>query len=94
MNPTQCALIECDRPRQSKGYCLMHYKRWRRWGDPRIRRPRRSYAESFDMYAERGPECWQWTGTIYRNGYGSASVLCIKRRIRGHIYVSHRSLLN
>ena len=70
MNPTQCALIECDRPRQSKGYCLMHYKRWRRWGDPRIRRPRRSYAESFDMYAERGTECWQWTGTIYRNGYG------------------------
>ena len=70
MNPTQCALIECDRPRQSKGYCLMHYKRWRRWGDPRIRRPRRPYSESFDMYVVRGPECWQWTGTIYRTGYG------------------------
>jgi HNH endonuclease len=31
-----CALPECSRPRETQKWCLMHYKRWKRHGDPTI----------------------------------------------------------
>lgn len=37
-----CTADGCDRAATAKGLCLMHYKRWRRYGDPDVivRRPR------------------------------------------------------
>lgn len=29
-----CAVVGCDSPAQAKGYCWMHFGRWRRNGDP------------------------------------------------------------
>lgn len=32
---TKCELSECTRARETRiGYCLLHYKRWKRTGDP------------------------------------------------------------
>jgi hypothetical protein len=31
---TKCTVPECERPHKAKGYCLMHYRRCRRTGDP------------------------------------------------------------
>ena len=33
MKPT-CSLVGCDQPLTAKGYCMAHYTRWRRTGDP------------------------------------------------------------
>lgn len=33
---TVCVLTNCERPKKAKGLCLPHYKRMRKWGDPRI----------------------------------------------------------
>lgn len=33
-----CAVDECDRAVKARGWCLMHYKRWSKNGDPTIRR--------------------------------------------------------
>ena len=30
-----CSLRDCDNPQHARGWCLMHYHRWRRHGDPR-----------------------------------------------------------
>lgn len=30
-----CKLSTCERPLASKGFCDLHYRRWRRYGDPR-----------------------------------------------------------
>jgi len=32
-----CSIEECDAPVLAKTFCVMHYKRWRRYGDPMIR---------------------------------------------------------
>ncbi|MEU3603749.1 hypothetical protein ABZ714_34340 [Streptomyces sp. NPDC006798] len=29
-----CAVPECQRPRDTRGWCSRHYRRWQRWGDP------------------------------------------------------------
>jgi len=46
----QCAIDGCDRPARARGWCLAHYNRWRRKGDPltagiRPYRPRPSCTE-------------------------------------------------
>lgn len=29
-----CSVAECDRSAVAKGWCNLHYHRWRKWGDP------------------------------------------------------------
>lgn len=29
-----CSLHDCDRPHKAKGYCELHFMRWKRHGDP------------------------------------------------------------
>lgn len=33
-----CAVSGCARPHDAKGYCSLHYKRWKRHGDPSVGR--------------------------------------------------------
>lgn len=37
---TTCAVDGCDRKARSRGWCMMHWKRWRRHGDPTYLVPR------------------------------------------------------
>lgn len=47
-----CSL--CDSPHWGRGYCKLHYHRWRRTGDPHQVRPRGS--------RQRGPDGPGWRG--------------------------------
>src|SRR5689334_17185985 len=37
MQDRTCAVDGCERPVDSRGWCLMHYKRWWKHGDPAVR---------------------------------------------------------
>lgn len=69
-----CSLDECDLKHYSKGFCLKHYYRWKRHGDPHFTSRIVGDTESrFWSYVDkRGPdECWPWIGAIHPNGYGT-----------------------
>lgn len=66
-----CVVTDCRRPAQAKGYCPLHYNRWKRHGDPLVARritPRgTSLADRLVRLSDRsgGPDaCWPWTGSI------------------------------
>lgn len=40
MTARTCSVDGCDRPHRSRGWCVAHYFRWRRHGDPLARRQR------------------------------------------------------
>src|SRR5690606_33809711 len=67
-----CAAEGCSRASRSKGFCAMHYKQWRRNGEPRRRR---TIAERFDDYWRPHPgplesPCHLWGGALSDRGYG------------------------
>ena len=82
-----CSIAECENPRKARGWCAMHYDRWRNNGDPRVitKRHHLNPEDAFDYYTIPEPTtgCLLWWGTTTRDGYG---VL----RINGKIHRAHR----
>ena len=46
---TTCSLDGCEKPRHGKLYCQGHYKRWRLYGDPLVRKNREGGTGGFDL---------------------------------------------
>jgi hypothetical protein len=67
----RCQIAGCAREHNAKGYCMAHYKRWRRGADltaPFIKTGQD--VERFWDKVKRGPGCWQWQGKPMDTGYG------------------------
>ena len=71
-----CSIDGCEKSASTRGWCHMHYWRWRTHGDPlRLigggRRPV-PIEDRFWAEVQRGgpDECWNWTGYVERGGYG------------------------
>ena len=79
-----CTVDGCDRERLARGWCNMHYRRWRRHGDTDSARPNyRTPEEAFAARTERCDECLIWTGVT--NGFGYGQI-----RVRGRMVQAHR----
>lgn len=73
MADATCSVDGCEKRRCSRGWCSMHYARWRKHGNPLVgARPMPSREEYFwARVGRRGPtECWTWAGPIQSYGYG------------------------
>lgn len=68
----KCAIEDCGNPVKGRGWCKMHYARWRRHGDPLFTltaadgEPERFLRET--VLAHNGAGCLIWPYT--RDGYG------------------------
>ena len=75
MGERTCAIEGCDGEHSGRGFCRMHYNRWRRHGDPNYLKMRMHRGlppeERFWKFVEVG-DCWTWTGGT-TNGYGRFS---------------------
>jgi hypothetical protein len=68
-----CSVDGCEGQHRARGFCVTHYTQRRASGDLDIVRPRRTSAEDrFWANVDRdGDGCWNWTGTISNQGYGT-----------------------
>ena len=66
-NDTTCAIEGCERSAHARGLCNTHYVAARRTGDLP---PRPTAQDRFWRYVEKTDECWIWTGSAKRTGYG------------------------
>lgn len=76
-----CAVATCDRESVARGWCPLHYGRWKKHGDPQESRPIRAMRMGLSIREklERGlpdplpssDSCWDWRGT--RSHYGIIS---------------------
>jgi hypothetical protein len=63
-----CSVLDCERPVRARGWCELHYNRWKRHGDPEFELITED--RFWAMTDRRGDdECWPWTGRIGDNGY-------------------------
>ena len=65
-----CAADECIREKEKRGLCNMHYKRWRKWGDPTVKHTNKSALDRFWPKVLKTESCWIWTKSINESGYG------------------------
>lgn len=83
-----CSVEGCDKPVDSRGWCQMHYTRWKHNGDPLV----------VQAYINLTPEtfwarvtltaddtrCWEWIGSKDGDGYGLLSYK--HKQIKAHRY--------
>lgn len=82
-----CTIAGCESKHYARGWCDMHYRRWKRHGDPlgggeRYATPE----EAFEARTEPlvgDPAHLIWTGSTDGNGYGQLSV-------NGRLVLAHR----
>lgn len=43
MNDAACSIEDCEKQAHCRGWCPMHYQRWRRYGDTKTKRPAQNY---------------------------------------------------
>ena len=82
----ECSITDCDLPTRSRGWCRIHYARWRRHGDPVAFTGTQGAADArFDAYSQPlvWSDCIIWTGSVARGGYGAL-------RVEGRITYAHR----
>lgn len=73
MAESTCSIDGCDKPYFGRGWCNMHYSRWRRHGDPH-HIGRVVYGEPIERFTakiDQQPDgCWTWTAYVNDDGYG------------------------
>jgi len=65
-----CSVADCGRAYAALGYCLAHYKRFKRYGDPLGERAVPPIADRFWSRVDKSGDCWIWTAGVIQQGYG------------------------
>lgn len=68
-----CSIDGCERPYRSRGWCKVHYERWRTTGSTdSVRGVDLDPVDYFWSIVDVGHPlgCWNWTGTRRADGYG------------------------
>jgi hypothetical protein len=72
MGDGTCSVAGCSKASETRGWCAMHYARWRLHGDVTYtERPTWGQPDHVRFFAkvDADGDCWQWTGCIDRDGY-------------------------
>lgn len=64
-----CTVVGCGKVVNGRGLCPRHYYLMKTYGSTE-ERPRRTLEDCFWPRVRMTSECWHWTGTLDREGYG------------------------
>ena len=70
-----CAIGGCSRSRLARGWCSLHYQRWKRHGDPMVQGIARVDGTAIERFTAKVAialpgGCWEWTAhRHHRHGY-------------------------
>lgn len=88
-----CHATKCDKSAVAKGYCHLHYNRWKRHGDPlvarRMARRGSPVAERLELLLDKSggeDECWPFTGATTGGGYGHIMVDTVMKAVHRVAY--------
>lgn len=77
-----CSIDGCQEPVHGHGFCVCHYTRWHRHGDPLYQKHQYHKGlppeQRFWAYVQkqRGPgACWNWLGGTISTGYGKYHIV-------------------
>lgn len=63
---SQCKIEGCDKTAYGRGWCPMHYRRWKKYGDPLTVKQQQNHGlspvERLMARRELNGQCWEWTG--------------------------------
>jgi hypothetical protein len=81
---TLCSIGACEKPQRTRGWCIKHYNRWYRYGDPFAV----CYIVGDDLArfwskVDKTDICWLWTDHLDSSGYG-------KFKVQGKMVPAHR----
>jgi len=74
-----CSIDGCERISRARGWCKMHWKRWRTHGDPLVASLPRATVPAVERFWPKvskelgqGPwgDCWEWAANRHPQGYG------------------------
>lgn len=75
MSERTCSIPECAKPARSRGWCSMHYTRWKRHGDPHAYHVGGPEAmpplDRLLRHVDASGDCWEWTASHNAWGYGT-----------------------
>lgn len=95
LTPVQidCSVDGCEKPVSARGWCSMHYSRFRRHGDPLIQSKWRKWTfqdRTKGKWIVTDSDCWEWQGAKQVRGYGVLTVL--GEQVRAHRYVYENTI--
>lgn len=68
---TECGAEGCERMSACRGYCDMHYRRWKKHGDASIGKIRSAPLDVIlEQRSRQDGDCRIWTGAVDAAGYG------------------------
>lgn len=78
-----CSIEGCSNVHLARGWCRMHYLRWRKYGNPLFTIRWQPVETRFWRLVDKGDGCWLWLGHVGPAGYGTF-------RFDGDTDLSHR----
>lgn len=64
-----CSVDGCDQEHDAKGFCSVHYRRFKRHGDP-LAVARNTFKDGQQLIDRTSGGCWMWLGRVGTDGYG------------------------
>jgi len=69
-----CSIPDCQSTIKARGWCVKHWTRWARYGDPLGAAAPQEAAVRFMRKVDKSGNCWIWMAAKNEKGYGKFSV--------------------